>query len=170
MRFQRFAAVLASIILVALPLPAAAETATDAATVSTVQVLPVSFSVTSRDELNGAEVASAAAPALDAEGAKWRATRDKALKWEMAYLALSAIDAVQTIECLEREACDEANPLFGKDPSIAKILLLKGGLGLGHFLIFTELNKRNPKSALRAAQVSAGIQGAFVVLNARMMF
>lgn len=97
-------------------------------------------------------------------------TRSSALKWEMAFLALSAIDAAQTIECLNRNACEETNPLFGKHPSTKTILLTKLGGGLAHFALFSYINERSPKTALRAAQVSFALQGTVVLLNARVAF
>ena len=86
-------------------------------------------------------------------------TKSSALKWEMAFLALSAIDAAQTIECLNRDACEEFNPLFGKRPSTKAIILTKVGGGLAHFALFSYINERSPKTALRAAQVSFALQG-----------
>jgi hypothetical protein len=97
-------------------------------------------------------------------------TKSSALKWEMAFLALSAVDAVQTIECLNRNACEEVNPLFGKRPSTKTIILTKVGGGLSHFALFSYINERSPKTALRAAQVSFALQGTVVLLNARVAF
>lgn len=94
-------------------------------------------------------------------------TKAAALRWEMTYLALSAIDTAQTIECLKRGICQEANPLFGKNPSATKLVLAKVGAGLVHFYAFQHTNNRSPKTALRFAQISAGVQGSVVLLNAR---
>lgn len=93
-----------------------------------------------------------------------------AMKWELAYLALSAIDSAQTIYCLRRNQCAEGNPLWGKNPSTSKILLSKAGMGLIHFGIFNYINARNPKLAKRFAQASASIQGGVVMLNTRLVF
>lgn len=102
----------------------------------------------------------------------WRSelTKSSALKWELGFLALSAIDAAQTIECLNRDACEEVNPLFGKRPSTKTIILTKIGGGLAHFALFSYINERSPKTALRAAQVSFALQGTVVLLNARVAF
>jgi hypothetical protein len=101
---------------------------------------------------------------------KSTALKSTALKWEIAYLALSAIDAGQTIHCLRRDICEEVNPLFGKRPSTKTILLTKVGGGLAHFALFSYINNRNPTLALRAAQISVVGQGGTVLLNARIMF
>ena len=109
---------------------------------------------------------------VDNMASNWRVeqARSAALKWEIGYLALSAVDAVQTIECLKRHACQEVNPIFGKRPSTKTILISKIGGGLAHFALFTYINDRNPKLALRGAQVSFALQGTVVALNARVAF
>src|SRR5437762_5345171 len=86
----------------------------------------------------------------------WNAgnTRSAALKWEMGYLALSAIDTAQTIDCLQRHICEEGNPLFGKHPSAVKLILAKVGLGAAQFALFSHVNGRDPNAALRVAQIS----------------
>jgi hypothetical protein len=88
----------------------------------------------------------------------------------MGYLALSAIDAAQTIDCLNRELCVEGNPLLGRHPSAAKLIGVKVGLGLLHFTAFSRINDKNPRGALRLAQISCALQGTVVGLNARFTF
>ena len=97
-------------------------------------------------------------------------TSEAAMKWEYAYLGLSAIDAVQTVVCLNSGRCEEANPLFGKNPSTAKVVIAKVAGSALQFAIFNEVRKRDPKMALRVAQVSVAVQGTAVVLNARFAF
>ena len=97
-------------------------------------------------------------------------TRSAALQWEMSYLALSAIDTAQTIDCLQRGRCEEVNPLFGGHPSTKTLLLTKIGVGLAHFALFNHLNDRSPKTALRLAQIGCVVQGGAVLLNARFAF
>jgi hypothetical protein len=103
---------------------------------------------------------------------EWHAqdTQSAALKWELGFLALSALDTAQTIECLHRDVCEEVNPLFGKHPSAKMLILAKLGGGLAHFAAFSYLNDRDPKVALRAAQVSFALQGTVVLVNARITF
>ena len=102
----------------------------------------------------------------------WRAegTQTAALKWELGYLALSALDTAQTVECLHRDVCEEANPIFGKHPSAKTLILAKLGGGLAHFALFSYMNDRNPKLAMRAAQISFALQGTVVLVNARITF
>lgn len=113
---------------------------------------------------------SAPTPAFAQSAFQAEDTRSAALKWEIGYLALSAIDAAQTIHCLKRDICAEGNPIFGKDPSTKKLILGKVGLGLAHFAVFSRINDRNPKAALRLAQVSCAVQGGVVLVNARFSF
>ena len=103
----------------------------------------------------------------------WRlkATNSAAVKWEIAYQALNVIDAAQTIYCLEKvKGCYESNPLWGKNPSAKTVVLAKLGFGLTQYYLWNQVRKKNPRMALRAAQVSVALQGAVVGLNARMTF
>jgi hypothetical protein len=93
-----------------------------------------------------------------------------AMQWELGYLALSAIDAGQTIECLHRDACEESNPLFGKHPTAGKLLAAKIALGAAHFVLFKRVYDKDSRMALRLAQMSVLTQGGVVALNARFAF
>ena len=97
-------------------------------------------------------------------------TRVAAIQSEAGFLALSAVDAMQTINCLSQNECVEINPLLGRHPSAAKIILVKAGMGALHFVAFKKEFDRNPTSALRLAQISCAIQGSVVRMNARMSF
>jgi hypothetical protein len=66
--------------------------------------------------------------------AEFNRMRRIALRWETAYLTMSAIDAVQTIHGIKSKDARELNPIFGKNPSATKILLLKGAMGAAHYL------------------------------------
>jgi hypothetical protein len=99
------------------------------------------------------------------------ATKADAMRWEAAYEVLNAVDAVQTAYCVHHVGgCEEANPLLGKHPSTAKIIAAKVVLGGLHFAIVDRMANRNPKAAMRVAQVSVGLQGAVVGLNMRIVF
>lgn len=101
---------------------------------------------------------------------RYRATKSAAVRWELTFLALAAIDTAQTISCLNRDICEEANPIFGKAPKAGTLLAAKAGVGLLHVAAFRMLLKRDPKYALRIAQISAITQGGVVALNARIAF
>jgi len=97
-------------------------------------------------------------------------TRSAAYKWEAGFLVLSAIDAAETISCLDRNRCTEGNFIWGSHPSTGKIVAAKVALGLVHFGIFKLIVDHDPRTGLRAAQVSAVVQGGFVLLNLRHTF
>ena len=97
-------------------------------------------------------------------------TKSAAYKWEATFLALSAIDAAETISCLNRATCTEHNPIWGHHPSAGKVVAAKLGLGLVHFAVFKLIADRDPHTALRAAQISAAVQGGVVLLNLKTAF
>jgi hypothetical protein len=97
-------------------------------------------------------------------------TKSAADQWEAAFVALNVIDLVQTMDCIHRNMCDEGNPLLGKHPSDAKLIIGKVLLVGIQFAIFEHAEARNPKGALRVAQIGVGMTGATVALNARFSF
>ena len=103
----------------------------------------------------------------------WRLPEERqasALRWEAGFLVLGVIDTLQTARCLDRGVCEEANPIWGSEPSTKKLIAARVGLSLAHFAMFKYLNNNNPKAALRFAQVGCVLQGSAVALNARLAF
>lgn len=103
--------------------------------------------------------------ANQAAWAKFRGMQHDAIRWELGYLALSAVDAAQLIDCLHAHTCHEANPIYGRHPSTARIILTKAIGGAFHFWLVNGMNKHNPREARLTAQLSAGIQGFIVAIN-----
>lgn len=99
-------------------------------------------------------------------------TRGAANDWEKAYIALNIVDTIQTASCLDRHPdwCEEANPLFGKHPSVAKMVIGKALLVGLQYAIFERIRNHDPKAAMRFAQIGVGLSGTAVVLNARYTF
>jgi hypothetical protein len=97
-------------------------------------------------------------------------TKSAADQWETAYVALNLIDTIQTLDCLHRDRCIEGNPLFGKHPSDAKLIIGKVLLVGIQFAMFEHAEARSAKGALRVAQIGVGVTGATVALNARFTF
>lgn len=97
-------------------------------------------------------------------------TWEEIKKMEIVFQSLNAIDAIQTIDCLNREICYEVNPLIGKYPSTEKVVVFKAASGIIHYIITKELYKRNPKAARVFQYVSIGIQGGVVAANMRFAF
>jgi hypothetical protein len=116
---------------------------------------------------------AAAVTAIETPVSSYRIERDltrrAAMRWEMAFVALSAADLIMTVQCIEAKKCVEANPL-AKSHSTGKMIAIKSALTLGHFLFVKRLSERDPKAALRVAQMSVAVQGGVVALNARVIF
>jgi hypothetical protein len=97
-------------------------------------------------------------------------TWEEMKKLELVFQSLNAIDAVQTIDCLNRQICYELNPLMGKHPSTEKVIGFKVANGIIHYILTKEIYKRNPKSARTFQYISIGIQGSVVAANMRFAF
>ena len=89
---------------------------------------------------------------------------------EIAFQALNLLDAVQTISCLDRHVCREGNPLFGSHPSPGRVVGMKVGFGVLHFVAARLLNDRNPRMARIFQIATIGIQGGVVAANLRFGF
>lgn len=89
---------------------------------------------------------------------------------EYVFQALNIIDGLQTIDCLKRDVCHEANPLLGRNPSTGKLVAVKVGTGVIHYLIARRLYERNPRAAHLFETISIGIQGGIVAANLRFAF
>lgn len=96
--------------------------------------------------------------------------RKDAQRWEIAFLALSAIDAAQTCDALGRGIGYELNPILGKHPSCGEVIAFKAATGAIHYFLFRRQLERNPKNARLMAQISTGVQGVVVGLNFRHTF
>lgn len=107
---------------------------------------------------------------IEQAAARYRALRQDATRWEIAFQGLSALDAIQTCSFLASGKGREANPVFGRNPSCAKVVGIKAGLGLVHWLLFTRLRRDDPAQARKAARISVFVQGAVVTANMRLMF
>lgn len=89
---------------------------------------------------------------------------------EYVFQALNLIDGIQTRDCLRRDVCYEANPLLGRNPSTTKLLGVKIGTGVVHYVIARHLYARNPKAAHLFETITIGIQGGIVAANLRFAF
>jgi hypothetical protein len=92
-------------------------------------------------------------------------TRSDVMKWEAAFLVLSAADLAITVRCLERNECTEMNPVFGKHPKTSTLVLGKIVGGAIHYAAIDYIARRDPKLALRLAQISVVVQGGVVGFN-----
>ena len=99
-----------------------------------------------------------------------QAARRRIDRREIMFQVLNAVDAVQTISCLEREACEEMNPLMGKSPSKGSIIAVKAASGGLHYLL-TRVFERHVPEAVGAFQLATiSIQGGAVAWNMQFTF
>ena len=92
-------------------------------------------------------------------------TKDKNLWY--SYITLSTIDVMQTydmIQCQKQSFCKfaEANPLFGKEPKIEEIILLKV---LGLSLMYQLLDNSSSKNRTKDLWIINGMQFAVILNN-----
>lgn len=89
---------------------------------------------------------------------------------EIVYQTLNAVDAIQTIDCLNRNVCVEANPLLGRNPSTEKIIGVKLAGGILHYFVIKKIYEQDPQAARIAQYLSIGLQGSVVAANLRFTF
>ena len=90
---------------------------------------------------------------------------------EVAYQLLGALDAAQTISCVKKPTCQEANPLLGKRPSVAGVVGFKLAAGLLHYIgMRHEVKRDRLGSALTFEIVTISVQGVVCGLNFRNAF
>ena len=89
---------------------------------------------------------------------------------EIAFQLLNAVDAAQTIACTKSTRCHEVNPIFGRKPSVEKIVGIKVATGVIHFAIARFLFKDSPADQDSFEKVSILIQGGIVAANMRIVF
>ena len=103
-------------------------------------------------------------------GWTWEQLHKNGIRWELSYLALSAIDTAQTLDCLHRNKCSEGNPIFGSHPSAKRLIVTRVLIGAAHFAVFKALNDRNPINGRSFAIGGAVVEGGVVALNMRYTF
>lgn len=96
--------------------------------------------------------------------------RDEWERREYAYHALNLVDAAQTCYVVGTGRGFEANPLYGRTPSCAKIVGIKIATSTLHHIIADELYKRDPDAAKLFQKISIGIQSGVVAWNFTVVF
>ncbi|RVU03256.1 hypothetical protein EOE18_16720 [Novosphingobium umbonatum] len=92
------------------------------------------------------------------------------VKLEAAYQILNALDAAQTISCVHKPNCQEGNPIFGRRPSVEKIVLMKAGFGALHYVVAKNLFKEDARTAVSFQVATLLVQGVVCGLNMRHAF
>lgn len=100
---------------------------------------------------------------------------DAFTKREIAYQVLGAVDAVETCTFVASGRAVEKNPLLvnlagTNKPPCAKTVAFKIGAGALHWLIASEINKRDPEAAKWFQIMSIVAQGGVVAANLRFVF
>ena len=88
---------------------------------------------------------------------------------EAAYQVLNITDLAETVYCLDRHRCQEANPIFGHHASNGTIIAGKAIGGMIHFATYS-LIKDNPKTTRLFEIISIAVQGGVVAWNATICF
>lgn len=88
---------------------------------------------------------------------------------EVAYQVLNVADAVQTC-ALTAKGYRELNPLIGSNPSCGKVIGVKVGFGVLHYVISRALEDRNPDAAKVFQIATIVVQGGVVAANLRFVF
>ena len=107
-----------------------------------------------------------AALAALASPAKADGFRDR----EIVFQVLNAVDTAQTCYIVGSGRGVEANPLFGSRPKCEKLIAMKAGVGLAHYLIANELQKSNEGNAKFFQIFTIAIYGTVVAANFRLVF
>lgn len=84
----------------------------------------------------------------------------------LALAAGNGADVASTVYALNRGA-QEANPVYGTQPSAAKLLAIKGAGTAAQWLVLHKMAKSHPKIANAVAKVVGGANGALAVHNLR---
>ena len=87
--------------------------------------------------------------------------------WRYAGWAMAAADIASTQRCLNRSTCQEGNPLYGKHPSLGKMIAIRLPLEVAIDFAAREVFKTDPDAALRIIQVKTIGTGVVVGLNLR---
>lgn len=88
---------------------------------------------------------------------------------ELAFHALNAVDAVETLIFLKK-GVNEANPIYGKNPSPVMLIGTKTVGSLLHHFAIKKLRQNDPGLAKGAQIVSLGLMGGLVAWNAQFVF
>ena len=94
---------------------------------------------------------------------------------EVAYQVLGAVDAAQTCTFIRTGRAVEANPIavavFGSDqPSCGQVIAFELVGGALHWVIASEINKRDPEAAKWFQIATIVVQGSVVAANLRFVF
>jgi len=89
---------------------------------------------------------------------------------EIAFQLLNATDAVSTVACLQRDDCQEGNPVYGKRPKPIVVIGAKTVVAGVHYWVMRRLLPDHPGLARAFGWFSVTVQGSVVGLNMSQLF
>jgi hypothetical protein len=88
----------------------------------------------------------------------------------VAFQILNAADAISTVACLQREDCQETNPVYGKHPKPIVVIGAKSIVGAIHYWAMRSLSRDHPGMARAFGWFTVTVQGGTVGLNMSQLF
>ena len=94
----------------------------------------------------------------------WSETEQKLWHWQVGLQTYDVLQTYDLIRCQRQNFCEfeEANPLFGKEPKIEEIILLKV---VGLSLIYQSLDNSSSKNRTKDLWIINGMQFAVILNN-----
>lgn len=97
---------------------------------------------------------------------RWKSVRNL----EIAYQVLNLVDLAETISCIDRHRCVEANPMIGRNPSNGRLVGYKLATGAVHYVITRYLFNKHPDVLDEWMVGSLVLQGGVVMWNLQHCF
>lgn len=99
-----------------------------------------------------------------ADFSDWSETEQKLWHWQVGLQTYDVLQTYDLIKCQRQNFCrlEELNPLFGKEPKIEEIILIKV---VGLSLIYHTLDNSSSKKRTKDLWVINGMQFALVLSN-----
>ena len=97
---------------------------------------------------------------------RWKSVR----KLEIAYQVLNLVDLAETIICINRNRCEELNPMIGRNPSNGRLVAYKLATGAVHYVVTRHLFNKHPDVLDEWMVGSLVLQGGVVMWNLQHFF
>ena len=99
-----------------------------------------------------------------ADFSDWSETEQKLWHWQVGLQTYDVLQTYDLIKCQRQSFCrfEELNPLFGKEPKIEELILLKV---VGLSLIYQSLDNSSSKNRTKDLWIINGMQFAVILNN-----
>ena len=101
---------------------------------------------------------------------EWERDTRTVRKLQKINLGLNLADVVLTYNCLQRGNCEEANPIYGRHPSLPRIIITKSFFTAAQWAITDVLLEMDPKKAKFLTYASIAINAGVVGWNMQYQF